>query len=94
MNDIALKKNYLTSIYSIAERGMTEFNMPLTNEGKFDIGENDVDEYFDEYINSAEDTGAIITKKYANDPFYNPGGVYDDFEPLLNQILYISKIID
>ena len=37
MNDIALNKNYLTSIYSIAERGMTEFNMPLTNEGKFEV---------------------------------------------------------
>lgn len=37
------------------------------DEGKFDIGENDIDEYFDEYINSAEDTGAIITKEYAND---------------------------
>lgn len=37
MNDIALNKNYLTSIYSIAERGMIEFNMPLTNEGKFEV---------------------------------------------------------
>ena len=37
MSDVALKNNYLTSIYSIAERGMIEFNMPLTNEGKFEV---------------------------------------------------------
>ena len=37
MNDNTLNNNYLASIYSIAERGMTEFNMPLTNEGKFEV---------------------------------------------------------
>lgn len=30
-------KNYLESIFKSAERGMTEFNMPLTNEGKFEV---------------------------------------------------------
>ena len=34
------------------------------------------------------------TKLSVKNGFYNPGGVYDDFEPLLNQILYISKIIE
>lgn len=30
-------RNYLESILKSAERGMTEFNMPLTNEGKFEV---------------------------------------------------------
>ena len=30
-------KNYLESIFKSAEHGMTEFNMPLTNEGKFEV---------------------------------------------------------
>ena len=34
------------------------------------------------------------TKISVKNGFYNPGGVYDDFQQLLNQMLYIRKIIE